>query len=152
MMYVGLPWLYNARVEDYIELINRYENEFESYNRYIRELAKTATDEAELTQDLVNKINDLKIDMDIKLEIKKEELWKKGISTFVGVCLTGIPYLMSIKYSEIDPNLLNALVGGVSAFECANVVSKGLAKNNLTKDNPLWVIWKWSQKTQKRIK
>lgn len=29
MMYVGLPWLYNARIEDYIELINRYENEFE---------------------------------------------------------------------------------------------------------------------------
>lgn len=67
LMYVGLPWLYNARIEDYIELINRYENEFECYNSYIRELAKTATDETELTQDLVNKINDLNTELRIKL-------------------------------------------------------------------------------------
>lgn len=150
MMYIGLPWLYNARIEDYIELINKYENEFESYNGFIRELAKTATNEAELTRDLVNKINDLKIDMNIKLEIKKEELWKKGIRTFVGVCLTGIPYLISMKYKEVDPSLLSGLMGGMSAFECADLVSDSLARNKLPKDNPLWIIWKWSEKTKKK--
>ena len=152
MIYVGLPWLYNARIEDYIELTNKYESEFESYNGYIRDLAKTATNEIELTQDLVNRINDLKIDMSIKLEMKKEELLKKGIRTFVGVCLTGIPYLIGIKYKEFDPGLLSALIGGMSAFECANVVSDGLARNNLPKDNPLWVIWKWAQKTEELIR
>lgn len=152
MMYVGLPWLYNARVEDYIDLINQYENEFENYNSYVRELAKVATNESELTQVLVNQINDLKIDLNIKLDLKKEELKKKGITAVIGVCLTGIPFLISSKYIEIDPNLLSTLVGGASAFECAKVVGKSLFKNNLSKENPLWVIWKWSQKTQKTIK
>lgn len=152
MLYVGLPWLYNARIEDYIELINKYENEFENYNNCIRELAKTATDEKELTQDIVNKINALKIDMSIKLEMKKEELYKKGIRTVVGVCLMGIPYLLSIKYKDIDPNLLNALIGGKSVFECANIVSDSLSINKLPKDNPLWVIWKWAQITQNNNK
>lgn len=105
----------------------------------------------ELTKDLINKINDLKIDMDIKLEMKKEALLKKGIRTFVGVCLTGIPYLINVKYREFNPSLLNALIGGMSAFECANVVSDGLAKNRLPKNHPLWVIWKWSQKTEEMI-
>lgn len=149
MLYVGLPWLYNARIEDYIDLINRYENEFESYNSYIRELARTTTDEMELTRDLVNRINDLKVDMKIKLEIKREELRKKGLRTFVGVCLTGIPFLINTHFKQVDPSILGALVGGMSVYECANVVSEGLARNDLPKDNPLWVIWKWSQKTQK---
>lgn len=149
MLYVGLPWLYNARIEDYIELINQYENEFENYNKYIRELAKTATDGTELTRDLVNAFNDLKIDMNIKLEIKKENLRKKGINTFVGICLTGIPYLMSLKYKELDPSLLCTLIGGKSIYDCANAISEGLTKNKLPKDNPLWVIWKWSQKQHK---
>ena len=149
MLYVGLPWLYNARIEDYIDLINRYENEFESYNSYIRELARTTTDEMELTRDLVNRINDLKVDVKIKLEIKREELRKKGLRTFVGVCLTGIPFLINTHFKQVDPSILGALVGGMSVYECANVVSEGLARNDLPKDNPLWVIWKWSQKTQK---
>lgn len=149
MLYIGLPWLYNARIEDYIELVNRYETEFDNFNRHIRELAKTTTNEAELTRDLVNQINDLKIDMSIKLELKKEELRKKGISAVVGVCLTGIPYLLSLQYKQIDPDLLSALVGGMSVFECANVVSEGLVRNKLSKSNPLWVIWKWSQKAKK---
>ncbi len=117
MLYVGLPWLYNARIEDYIELVNRYEHEFENYNMYIRELAKTATNETELTRDLVNRINDLRVEMNIKLEMKQEELRKKGIVTFVGVCLTGIPYLLNLKYKVVDPNLINSLVGGMSVFE-----------------------------------
>ena len=149
-MYIGLPWLYNARVEDYIELINRYENEFENYNRHIRDLAKTATNEKELTRDLVNSFNDLKIDMQIKLEMKKEELRKKGILTLVGVCLTAIPYAISLKYETIDPSLLNGLLGGLSVYECASVISDGLARNNLSRDNPLWIIWKWAQKAEKK--
>lgn len=148
-MYVGLPWLYNARVEDYIDLINRYENEFENYNRYIRDLAKTATDEKELTRNLVNSINDLKIDMQIKLEIKKEELRKKGIFTLVGVCLTAIPYALNMKYKTIDPSLLNGLLGGLSVYECASAMSDGLARNSLSRENPLWVIWKWAKNAEK---
>lgn len=88
--------------------------------------------------------------MNIKLEMKKEELWKKGIRTFVVVCLTGIPYLISMKYKEVDPSLLSGLIGGMSAFECADFVSDGLAMNKLSKDNPLWVIWKWSEKTKRK--
>ena len=149
-MYMGLPWLYNARIEDYIELVNKYEDEFECYNSYIRQLAKTATDATELTRDLVNKINDLNTELRIKLEIKKDDLRKKGITTFVGMCLTGIPYLLSVKFNEIDPSLLNGLIGGMSAFECASIISDGLARNKLSKSHPLWVIWKWSQTTHKR--
>lgn len=152
MMYVGLPWLYNARIEDYIELINRYENEFEIYNSYIRELAKTTTDEVELTRDLVNRINDLKVEMQIKLEMKKAELRRKGIITSVGMCLAGIPYLISAKFQEVDPTLLSQLIGGVGIFECVNLISDGLAKSRLPQNHPLWVIWKWSEKTQKREK
>ena len=146
MLYVGLPWLYNARIEDYIELINRYENEFENYNRYIRKIANTTTNEVELTRELVNQINELKIDMNIKLELKKEELWKKGIRAMVGLCFTGIPYLLNLKFKEIDPNILSALIGGRSIYECAGMVSENLIANKLAKTHPLWVIWKWQQK------
>ena len=109
-------------------------------------------DKVELTRDLVNRINDLKVEMQIKLEMKKAELRRKGIITSVGMCLAGIPYLISAKFQEVDPTLLSQLIGGVGIFECVNLISDGLAKSRLPQNHPLWVIWKWSEKTQKREK
>ena len=150
-LYVGLPWLYNGRIEDYIELVNRYENEFENFNRYISELAKTTTSEYELTQRLVKDINDLKIDLNINLEKKKEEIRKKGISTFVGVCFTAIPYIINLKYRFIDPALLSTLIGGKTIWDIAEQISQKFVDNNIPRSNPLWIIWKWSQNETETI-
>ena len=142
-LYVSLPWLYNASVQDYIDIINKYENEFNNYNRYINELAKITNSEYEITQNLVKDINDLKLDLNIKLSQKKDELKKKGINTFVGVCFTAIPFIINSNFEIIDPAILSALIGGKTIWDCADMVSKGLVKNNLSRNNPLWVIWKW---------
>lgn len=144
-LYVGIPWLYNARIQDYIELVNRYENEFENFNRYINELAMTATSEYELTRRLVKDFNDLKVELNIKLDQKKEELRKKGISTLVGVCFTAIPYVINLKYNYVDPDLLSALIGGKTIWDIAEIITEKLTDNNIPKNNPLWIIWKWSQ-------
>lgn len=144
-LYLGLPWLYNARPEDYIELLNKNENEFEKYNCYIRELSKSATSAQQLTEQLVKEFNDLRVDMNAKLDEVKDNLRRKGIITVTGMCLTALPVLDNTLFSNCDPRLLSSLIGGPTLYESSKLLEEVLSLNRVPKTHPLWIIWKWSK-------
>ena len=146
-LFIAMPWIYQARLEDYFEIIQKYKTEFANYNSYIASIAKVATNEFELTQQLVSEMRESIIDIQISLEKKQHELKSKGIVTAIGLCLTAIPHVIPSLSNYIDPSLLTAVLGGGSLMECLKLISDYHSDKNSKNDNPFWVLWKWNSKT-----
>ena len=143
-MYISMPWIYQARLEDYFEIIEKYKTEFANYNKYIATVAKVATGEIELTRTVSAEIRDSIIDIQIALEKKQSELKAKGIVTVVGLCMTAIPHLLPDIAHFIDPALLATILGGGTLMECMKLINDYNSSKHEKIDNPFWVMWKWS--------
>lgn len=147
-LYVGLPWLFNARVEDYIEIINKYETQFSNYNKKVREISLATNDIEEFNSLLVKEFQEAVIDIRIALEKKKTALKVKGITTILGICMTTIPYICPQISQYVDPKILSALLGGNSIkdlLSCTNDINE-IA--NLCKENPFWPLWEWQRRSE----
>lgn len=142
---VGLPWLLNARIEDYVEIVSKYETEFENYNHYLSKISKIATSGEEYTRQFVYDFKESQTDMVIALQKKQRELKTKGITTAISICLTAIPLILPNLNSVIDPKILSSLLGGSSIKELIGLSSNINDITNYGRDNPFWVLWKWSK-------
>lgn len=141
---VMLPWLQNARAEDYVELINKYKVQYEVYAHHIDKIAGVAMNAEELTSLLIKETKDAFIDIQIALEKKSDELKKKGIATTVGSILTAIPMLIPSDFANISPDLLSGLLGATTLVGTVPpLIDKIIDKHNVSKDNPYWLLWKW---------
>lgn len=147
-LFIAMPWIYDARLEDYFEIIQKYKDEFANYNSYISKIAKVANNEFDLTQSLAADMKESIIDIQIALEKKQHELKVKGIASTVGLCLTVIPALVPALSQIIDPILLSSILGGGTLMEGLKVVSEYNAGKCEKKDNPFWIMWKWNSQTK----
>ena len=139
-----LPWLQNARAEDYVELINKYKVQYEVYAHHIDKITAVAKSAEELTSLLINETKDAFIDIQIALEKKSDELNKKGIATTVGSVLTAIPMFIPSDFANISPDLLSGLLGATTLVgTIPPLVDKIIDRRNVGKDNPYWLLWKW---------
>lgn len=112
-LYIGLPWLKNARVEDYIDIVNKYHDYFLKYSMEVRKASEATDDINKFQYDLVKDIQESIIDIRIALEKKKSELKAKGIATTIGVLFTTMTFLIPNVYSVINPEWLSAVLGSV---------------------------------------
>lgn len=145
-----LPWLYNARTEDYLELIEKYDLQFDIYCRQIDKICKAAREPEELTQLFIKEVNDAFIDIRIALENKKEELFKKGINATIGSVVTAIPFLIPKEIGIISPEILSGILGATNVLATLPPVF-GSVRDILKceKFNEYWLLWKWNQISMK---
>lgn len=145
-----LPWLYNARAEDYLELIEKYHLQFDIYCRQIDKICKAAKEPEELTQLFIKEVKDAFIDIRIALENKREELYKKGINATIGSIITAIPFLIPEKIDFISPEILSGLLGATNVLATLPPVL-GSIRDILQceKFNEYWLLWKWNQISMK---
>ena len=143
---IALPWLINARHEDYIELIDKYSLQFDNYSKQIDKITKVAKTPDELSHLLVSEIKDAFIDIRISLEKTQAELYKKGLKTFVGAVATAIPFLVPIDNSIISPELLGSILGATNIFSTIPpIIDSGFDLTRAGRDNPYWLLWKWNR-------
>ena len=146
----AVPWLYNSRIEDYIELKQKYNTQFECLNLHISNLSKMALGKQEFTNQIIHEMKDSCNEMTCLLQKKQSELKAKGIYTILGLCMTSIPYIIKDIQQIIDPTFLSALIGSSSMKELLETTKDFNTIKNLNRDNPFWLLWKWKLKTEKK--
>lgn len=143
-----LPWLQNARSEDYLELIHKYDLQFEIYCKQIDKICKIAKNPEELTQLFIQEVKDAFIDIRIALEKKHEELYRKGINTVVGSVATVIPLLLPEDINSVSPELLSGILGATNVVTVLPSMF-GSIRDVLQceKYSEYWLLWKWNKIT-----
>ncbi len=142
---INLPWLINARQEDYIELISKYNLQFENYSRQIDKITKIAKNPDELSNLFVREVQDAFIDIRISLEKSQSELFKKGIKTAIGTVATAIPFLLPLENSYISSELLASILGATNIISTIPpIIDSGFDIKNTGRENPYWLLWKWN--------
>lgn len=146
-LYIGLPWLKNARVEDYIDIVNKYHDYFLKYSIEVRKAADATDDINKFQYDLIKDIQETIIDIRIALEKKKSELKTKGIVATMGVLFTTMSFLIPDVYSVVNPEWLSAILGGGALYEFFNGANDVNEMINMCKDNTFFPIWEWHRIT-----
>lgn len=142
---INLPWLMNARQEDYIELISKYNLQYENYSRQIDKITKIAKNPEELSNLFIGEVKDAFIDIRISLEKAQSELLKKGIKTAIGTVATAIPFVLPLENSFISPELLGSILGATNFISTIPpIIDSGFDIKSVGRENPYWLLWKWN--------
>ena len=144
-IYLTMPWLENACISDYIDIVNKNRAEFDFYNKCLSNISNISSNTDVFIKKYLEDYKEASKNIQIALEKKQSELRVKGITTFISLCLTAIPYF--IPEGCVDPDIISAFLGVGTVkemLECYNVYAK---INMEGKDNPFWVLWKWKNKT-----
>ena len=143
-MLIKIPWLKNARIEDYIDLVKGNQLQFENYGLKVNEVIKLNNIEL-ISETLIKELNEASIELSILLQTKQKELRTKGIVTTLGICCTIIPFLFPQISEIVEPKLLSSLLGVGTIKELFNMGNEITEINNIGKRDPYWIMWKWGK-------
>ena len=143
-MLIKIPWLKNARIEDYIDLVKGNQLQFENYGLKVNEVIKLNNIEL-ISETLIKELNEASIELSILLQTKQKELRTKGIVTTLGICCTIIPFLFPQISEIVEPKLLSSLLGVGTIKELFNMGNEITEINNIRKSDPYWIMWKWGK-------
>lgn len=139
-IFIGLPWLYNVEINDYIKLIAENEVEFQNYSLYLSKIWKYANGEELIRKEDLYEIKEFILHMQIMLEKSKSKIKTKTTTIILGMCFTIIPYIISQKYN-FDITLLSAILGGSTVRELLDIPVEIKEMKNYNKEYSLWFIW-----------
>ena len=143
-MLIKIPWLKNARIEDYIDLVKSNQLQFENYGLKVNEVIKSNNIES-ISETLIKELNEASIELSILLEAKQKELRTKGIVTTLGICCTIVPFLFPQISEILEPKLLSSLLGVGTIKELFNMGNEMTVINNIGKSDRYWIMWKWGK-------
>lgn len=143
-MLIKIPWLKNARIEDYIDLVKSNQLQFENYGLKVNEVIKSNNIEL-FSETLIKELNEASIELSILLQTKQKELRTKGIVTTFGICCTIIPFLFPQISEIVEPKLLSSLLGVGTIKELFNMGNEISVINSIGKSTPYWIMWKWGK-------
>lgn len=146
-IFVTMPWLKGADIQDYVEIISNNREEFIHYNQYLSKLSQETADTQQFITQYAKDYNEAATNIKISLEKKKAELKRKGIITAVSVCLTIIPVVLPSSIG-IDKGFLSGLLGGGTLSSVVELVPDMLSLKDVEKENPFWVMWKWNYRSK----
>ena len=149
VFYMAFPWLYNAKIDDFIDICNNNPAEFDNIAINVEKIALASNGTGDLQSIVLSELKEALTNIQISFEKKKSALKSKGITAVVGLALTCIPYVISDYFKNFDPSVLQTILGGASLIESNHILNEFFSLKKELNDNPYWVIWKWKQKTSK---
>ena len=142
---IALPWLANVNPLEYIDLIKKYELQFEIYCRQIDRISESARTPELLTSTLISEVKDAFVDIRICMEKAKDELRRKGKTAVIGAVATAIPFLVPQDAQFISPALLSSLLGATNILTTVPSLFNSYSDIKRTSMYaPYWLLWKWN--------
>jgi len=141
-LFFTFPWLYGARAEDFLDIVEKNNLYFMNYCNTINKFVRTLK-EGQI-KDLFYEMKEAHVMLQIEFEKAREQLFKKGIVTTVGLACTFIPLFLDIP-AEIKA-ALSSILGATTTKELLSLFAT--EKNNLKNvgvNNPFWVTWQWEK-------
>lgn len=149
-MFIALPWLYNASSDDFLEISEKYPLEFEHFSHAVEDIALANNNsETDLQEQIYIDLRDAIDNIQIACEKEKAKLKVHGITTFVGIALTCLPFVRPQLFANIDPSIYQTVIGGISICDGSKLLEKFVSLKKEGIENPYWVIWKWKKETMK---
>ena len=146
-LFVSFPWLYNAHSDDFIEISEKYPLEFEHFTHAIENIALANNGECDLQKQIYIDLRDALDNIQIACEKEKAKLKVKGITTFVGIALTCLPFIKPDLLSGIDLTAFQSIIGGASIVDGLSLIEDFVSLKKEGVEDPYWVIWKWKKET-----
>ncbi|HCC34955.1 MAG TPA: hypothetical protein DEQ02_04710 [Ruminococcaceae bacterium] len=141
-----IPWLYNARPEDYIEIIKKNNMVFLHFKNQIDKLSKVALSQSDLTNTLAQEYTDALIEMKIALDKKRFELKRKSIQTVLGFAFTAIPFFIPSHVLNVDPSILATIFGATTLKSEIVPLVQDITEFRALKDNSVYsILFKWER-------
>ena len=147
-IFLMMPWLINADIDTYLEIIDKNKLEFEAYNLNLERIGKNADNIEVFLTDFDTNLKEANINIAIELEKKQKELKKLGLFTGIGIAITAIPFILPAG-CPVDPSLLSKLMGGVDGIQIVNDIKEISQISSVGHENPFWVLWKWKNKSKR---
>lgn len=141
-LFLAIPWLENARLGDYREIIQKNENEFANYNLRITKLFQQYDDVEKLISELDYELREANVNIMIALEKEQNALRRKGIFTTLAISLSLVPLALP-AVPAIDPATLSMILGAPGLASLLSLGPDLLSVKDVGKENPFWVLWKW---------
>ena len=151
--FLVFPWLYNARVGDFLEICDKYPAEFEKLSLTIEKLAASMNGDGDFRIDALKDMQDALVNLKIEFETKAAELKRKGVITTVGLVLTVLPPAISFFTNNTLPEAVSIgqnILGTTSLIGSKSLLDDYFSIKTLGNTDPYWVLWKWQQKTEER--
>lgn len=145
MFYFSFPWLYNARLDDYIEICDKYPAEFDCFANTIEKIAFSSNNSTDMQEDVLYQLKEALNNIRISYEIKNSQLKTKGIAAVTGIALTCVPFIMSHFFENFNPSLLQSIIGNATITESIKILNDFNDLKLIGINNPFWVVWKWEQ-------
>lgn len=148
-LVIELPWLKGARIEDFIELREKYKIEYERFQIKTDELLLKAKEGEGIESLLAKEYNEASLEIRNIINKRKNELKRKGKEVLLGTICTAIPIILSnADFSLFDPKIFSSIVGGSTIY---NGIKDYFVRGHLERDNPYWILYKWQQKSSSEM-
>lgn len=144
-LFLAFPWIYSARVEDFIELQSKYSIEFRQYNNIIAKISHESKNINDFNNSVLLEAEKAYGELTLLFKQKKRDLLRRGIMTTIGIAFTFLPTVFPDLSKIIDPKLYTTIVGGSTVCDTLNKFSNLFELSDLGKQNPFWITWKWMQ-------
>jgi len=146
-LILELPWLKNARIEDFIELREKYKTEYELFLIQTDKLMLASKDGKGIEVLLAKEYNEAALEIRNTMVKQKALLKNKGLDVALGAVCTIVPVaLEQVGFDYFDPKVLSSVVGGTTIY---NGIKQFFEISNMAKENPYWILYQWEEKTNR---
>lgn len=145
--FLAFPWLYNANVDSYIDICDKYPIEFEHMAITIENLALSSNGEANFDESAFRLLKEAFVNLKIGFDIKKQELKRKGITAVLGIALTCVPFIVPDFFTSVNPALFQTIIGGKTLIDSFDVLNEFFQLKTEGVTDPFWVVWKWANRS-----
>lgn len=141
-IFLKMPWLYDASIETYLEIINKYKKEFELYNTQLGKLSDDAACTEVFLRNFEYDLKEANANISIELEKEKGKLLRQGITTSLGIAVTLIPIFS--QNPVLGTPEARTILGGTGLCQLLrDTIEYRFIKEEVGHNNPFWVMWKW---------
>ncbi|MBE6810711.1 MAG: hypothetical protein E7521_06610 [Ruminococcaceae bacterium] len=146
-LILELPWLKNARIEDFFELREKYKTEYEHFLIQTDKLMLASKNGKAIESILAKEYNEAALEIRNTMLKQKTLLKNKGLDVALGAVCTIVPIaLEQVGFDLFDPKILSSVVGGTTVY---NGIKQFFEISNMAKENPYWILYQWEEKTNR---
>lgn len=149
--FAAFPWLYNARVGDFLDICDKYPSEFEMLSKTMEKLSLSMNGNGDFRVEALKEMEAALENLQIAFEKKKVELKRKGIITAVGLVLTILPQAIPLFTDNTLPEIVSKsqkVLGSTTLKDSKKMLEDYFSIKTEGKADPYWVLWKWKQETE----
>jgi hypothetical protein len=136
-----IPWLPGARLEDYIELVNTFPDEFELYLRIMEKFFEGRSDPDKITVEWIKEVSYGIKRIDVIFKNKQRELSAKGFDVGAGMLLTLGTLMLPETMAALKPSLA-ALFSSKTAYDGLRWLYDYRQAKKLVSSENHWLLWR----------